>query len=440
MKYKKIPFLLLFFLLLFSRAQAQKTDFGNPTLTHYLNDDKTRFIQFSGYVEFWARYIQLNPGSLINSEHVDHVSDLSIRRIRAKVTMKPTEKLMLVLQMGPSNVNITTKQNTYMDLLDAHAEYQMNKYFNIGGGRSTWMGLSRFSTGPAATLLYDMPAFATGNAGLTDVTIRTLNLYAKGQIGKLDYRIVAANPYTDGPTAVKMGSAVFNTNSPHKLYSAYFKWQFLDKESNLTPFSPGTYLGKKSVFNLGIGGQFLKNALWHESNDGATHLDNMQNVAVDVFYDAPLNREKGTSVSWYAVALRNDYGPDYLRMVGTNNPASGVDAALASYNGAGNAYPLVGTGNTFYTQLGGTLPYFNKEQKRVQLLPAASVQYSRFDQLADPMIVYDAGVSLLLNGHSSKFTFDAQSRPIYSNPTTDQQASVTERKMTYLLKYRVDFN
>ncbi|WP_316777416.1 hypothetical protein [Pedobacter antarcticus] len=429
-------------LLLFTgivEVNAQTNDFDNPTLIHYFNPQKSRYIQFSGYAEIWARYGRLNPGSLVNNEQKDALSDLSLRRIRAKMTYKPTENLMMVLQAGPSNVNVNAKSNTYMDLLDAYAEYKFNKYISIGGGRSTWRGLTRFSTGPMATLLYDMPAFATANAGVTDVTVRMMSIYAKGAVGNFDYRVAIADPYTDAGSAAKLDKAVFNTNATNKLFTGYVKYQFLDKENNSTPFSPGTYLGKKKVLNIGVGAEYLKDALWHLDAAKQTHLDNMESFATDVFYDTPIDKRAGTSFSFYGMAMHNNYGPNYLRMVGTNNPATGVDPTMASLNGAGNAYPVTGTGNTFYVQAGGTLPYFNKEKKGMQLLPAASVQYSKFDALNDPAVIYDAGVSLLFNGHSSKLTFDAQSRPIY-NTDAANEAVVTDRKWTFLLKYRIDFN
>lgn len=83
-----------------------------------------------------------------------------------------------------------------------------------------------------------------------------------------------------------------------------------------------------------------------------------------MFYDTPINRERGTSFSAYAVALKNDYGPNYTRNIGTNNPATGVNADISLFNGSGNAYPVVGTGNTYYAQIGGTLPYFDQEKTR----------------------------------------------------------------------------
>jgi len=441
MTLRKLSFLFLLGALCMFKGSAQTTDFKNPALKYYLNDEKTRFIQFSGYMEFWARYTELNPGSKINDDRQNSSYDFSIRRIRAKMTMRPTDNLTVVLQMGPSSVNVNSKSSTYMDLLDAYAEYKFNNYISVGGGRSTWTGLSRFSTGPQATLLYDMPAFATANAGSTDVVIRKLGVYVKGQVGRLDYRVAVSDPYTDASSAPKLNQAVFNTDAAHQLVSGYFKWQFMDKESNDIPFSPGTYLGKKSVFNIGVGAEFMDDALWHTNSAGQNVHDNMVNLAVDAFYDVPVNKDRGTSFSAYAIAMRNDYGPNYVKVIGTNNPASGVDATAGTFSGAGNAYPLMGTGNTYYAQVGGTLPYFNKDKNTMQLLPAASVQYSKFDALADAMVVYDAGVSLLFNGHSSKLTFDAQRRPVFgSTEGANLEPSVSGHKMMYLLKYRIDFN
>lgn len=440
MKYK----LQLLTAVLFLTAQLHGYAQDKPEdsrLNYYLTKDHKRFVKVSGYMELWARYTNMNPGTLINNSLVKGSSDLSMRRLRIKATIQATDKFLVIVQMGPSNVNANAKSNTYMDLLDAYGEYKFNDYIALGGGRSTWRGLSRFSTGPMATLLYDMPAFATANAGISDVTVRMFSLYAKGDIGKFDYRIAVADPYTDAEAAPKLNQSVFNTGSPSKLFSGYFKWAFLDKESNVTPFMAGTYLGKKNVLTIGVGGEFQKNALWHTTSNQDTVQSNMKNLAADIFYDAPLNSKKGTSLSIYGMAMKSDYGKNYLRMIGTNNPGTGVNSSLASYNGAGNAYPVVGTGYTYYLQVGGTLPYFNQKKKGAQLMPAASVQYSRFEKLADPMVAVDAGVSLLLHGHASKFTFDVQSRPIYDAPADAySKANYAERKLTYLLKYRVDFN
>nr|WP_315396169.1 hypothetical protein [uncultured Sphingobacterium sp.] len=420
-------------------SNAQTNDFGNPKLIHYLNKEHTRYVSFSGYAELWARYTQLNPGSLVNNEQVGSVSDLSLRRIRAKMTYKPTENLYFVLQMGPTNVNVNSKNNTYMDLLDAYAEYSFSPKLAIGAGRSTWRGLSRFTTGPQATLLYDLPLYATSNTGITDMTVREMSAYIKGQLGRFDYRLVLADPYTATTADPALNVAKFSKNEARKDISGYFRYAFFDKENNETPFNAGTYVGKKKVLSVGGGFEYMHNALWHLDADKAIQNDDMKSVALDVFYDAPVNKEKGTSISAYAMAMHNDYGPNYIRFSGTNNPATGIVAANASLNGSGNALPTAGTGNTFYAQIGGTLPYFSRNNHNLQLQPAVSVQFANYNALKDNSAIYDAGISLLFHGNSSRLTFDAQNRPIY-NSNAVNESLVTDHKWAFILKYRIDFN
>lgn len=439
-KYLKIAVILVSVVNIFSKVEAQKkNDFNNPVLTHYLNDDHSRYISFSGYAELWARYAQLNPGSLINNEAKSEVSDLSLRRVRVKMTYKPTEKLMFVLQGGTTNVNMNAKASNYFDLLDAYAEYSFNDKIAFGAGRSTWRGLSRFSTGPLNTLLYDLPAYATSNAGATDYTVRELGAYIKGQLGKFDYRLVVADPYTMSTSDPKVNVASFSKNSPNKDFSGYFRYAFLDKENISTPFNSGTYVGKKNVLSLGAGFDYIHDAMWHQDINKNTINDDMKSFAVDLFYDAPLNKEKGTSISAYGMAMHNDYGPNYVRYVGTNNPATSVDVTQASLNGAGNAMPVIGTGNTYYVQLGGTLPYLNKEKKNLQLQPAVGMQLSNLKGLHDNAVIYDAGISLLMNGMSSRLTFDAQNRSVFTGDPS-HNAVVSDRQWQFVLKYRIDFN
>lgn len=438
--YLKIGLCLMLLTGAINNVSAQKkNEFGNPTLTKYLNDEKTRSISFSGYTEIWARYVELNPGSLVNGEQVNSISDLSLRRVRAKMAYQPTEKLTFILQGGLTNVNVASKTTPAFELLDAYAEYKFNDIISAGAGRSTWRGLSRFTTGPLNTLLYDLPSYATANAGISDETVRQLSIYAKGQIGKFDYRLVIADPYTNTSADPKENLATFSKTHPNKDYSGYFKYEFFETENNSSPFHSGTYSGKKKVLALGAGFEYTHNALWHLDQTGTTINDDEKSFAVDLFYDTPINKATGTSFSAYAMAMNNDYGPNYTRYSGVSNPASGVNASVSSLNGAGNASPVIGTGNTYYVQIGGTLPYFNKAKNNMQLQPAGSVMLSDLDGLHDKALTYDAGISLLMNGMSSRLTFDAQNRPIYALNNAGQ-ADVSDRKWQYVLKYRIDFN
>ena len=80
---------------------------------------------------------------------------------------------MFVLQGGTTNVNVNAKGSNYFDLLDAYAEYAFNDKIAFGAGRSTWRGLSRFTTGPLNTL-FIRPA------GLCNLQCRDYGLYREG--------------------------------------------------------------------------------------------------------------------------------------------------------------------------------------------------------------------------------------------------------------------
>jgi hypothetical protein len=417
---------------------AQKKEPPADPLTVYLNKEKTRYVKFGGYLQIWLRNTQLNPGSKINESQVGSVTDISLRRVRLKVVAMPVEKLLLVFQIGPTNVNNLSKTESYMDFLDGYADYKINNYISVGGGRSTWTGLSRYATGYTKTLLYETPLINLGGVNRTDNTQRKLSLFVKGQVGKLDYRFAYANPYNTTPASPIENVAVFNNKMIKPNYSGYIKYQFLDKESNMMAQLPGAYLGQKKVLNIGAGFELQQDALWHK-NSRDTVLDNIKQFAVDLFYDTPVNAAKGTAFTFYSVYHHHDFGPNYTRILAIDNPANGIEASKASFNGSGNGYPVIGTGKSLTIQTGFLLPYFNQKKRGAQLLPAAGIQYSKFDRLNDPMVTYDAGVSLLLNGHASKFVFNAQSRPVFTNQANGEIKS-TSRKMMYVLMYHISLD
>jgi hypothetical protein len=407
-----------------------------PAMAFHFNKEKTKYVQFSGYLQIWARYTELNPGSLVNGSSLNSIADLSLRRGRLKIVVAPLEKTIVVFQLGPTNVNNLSKGETYMDLLDAYVDYKFSSYLSVGAGRSAWMGLSRYATGYAKTLMYETPLINLGDVSRTDINQRKLSIFVKGQAGRLDYRAAIASPYNLSPSAPQKDVAVFTNQVSRPNVSAYAKWQFLEKESNVMAQCPGTYLGKKKVFAVGIGAEYQKDAMWHINQQGDTLHDKMFNIAADVFYDAPLNPDNGTALTVYGSFHKISMGPKYTRILAIDNPATGIDSKTASFNGTGNGYPVFGTGNTFSVQAGLLLPYFFKHKNGPRLLPAAAIQYSKLDRLEDPMITYDLGLSLLLNGHSSKFVFNMQSRPIYTT-TNEGALKVTDRKKMFVLMYHI---
>jgi hypothetical protein len=270
---------------------------------------------------------------------------------------------------------------------------------------------------------------------VNDQFVRKFSVYAKGKLGKLDYRLAITNPMSvknsDVQPAEIAQNSLFSSEPGKVQWQGYFMYQFLGKESNLTPYNVGTYLGKKRVFNIGAGFIAQPDAMWHLSDNGndtvRTHLNLL---AVDVFYDAPLHAEKGNALTVYASFSSNDYGKNYVRNVGVMNPANGTNAE-GSFNGAGNAFPMIGTGNTFYAQAG----YLFKKDllgNLGTLQPYAASQYSKFDLLSDPMLMYEAGLNWIIEGHRSKLSLNYQNRPVFIQNNAGDYISDTRKQMVVL--------
>src|ERR1043166_8050267 len=98
-------------------------------------------------------------------------------------------------------------------------------------------------------------------------------------------------------------------------------YQFLDEESNFGPGVVGSYLGKKRVFNIGAGFNYQEKAMFNlADNKKDTVYNPILLIAIDVFYDAPINREKGTAVNFYGGYFNYNFGPGYIRNIASINP------------------------------------------------------------------------------------------------------------------------
>jgi hypothetical protein len=92
----------------------------------------------------------------------------------------------------------------------------------------------------------------------------------KASIAKLDYRVSVNHPFnTDDSSSLYRRDEAGNLVNPNRAfniaadtlaYAGYFEWQFWDQESNLLPYKTSTWLGERSVFNLGAGFYFHPHA------------------------------------------------------------------------------------------------------------------------------------------------------------------------------------
>ncbi len=475
------------------------------------NEDGSNYARINFTGQLWLMDNQNNPGTQINGLTQNNSYQVAMRRTRLTVSAQVTDKVFIFGQIGSDGISsMTGGRNVPLQMLDMTVEYKLlGKWLTMGGGLSGWDGLSRYSNPSVPSILgLDMPLYQQATSQNTDNTVRMPGIYAKGKIGKLDYRVAVNIPYptTTGTawsptlsvssytTSVAQNpqfnatTSNFATNRVEPQIQGYFMYQFLDQESNQTPGTVGSYLGQKRVFNIGAGFRYQQSAMWtanynpisnaagtvtsYSMGAGDTARHSMLLWNVDVFYDAPINKDKGTALTVYAAYSNFDFGNNYIRYnnplntatgvtanpvagVGTNTvtggfrpnastfiPYGGTAAANATNGtgtaGAGNQYPMIGTGSVAYVQAGYLLPKF---KNGTQFQPYGQFMYANYQALKDPMILWDLGVNYLIKGHNSKFSFDYQSRPVYNISTSDYQIHEVKsaRRGMMVLQYQISF-
>jgi hypothetical protein len=414
-----------------------------------LNEDGSHYIKATFLNQIWFRGNQSNPGTQVLSVPTANTFDIGLRRTRFQLYGTLTDHVQFYFQLGQNNFNFQAQNggNRKMQFFvhDALGEYRVKKGSDIlylGGGLTITNGLSRFSQPSIGTIMtMDVPVFAQATVDQTDEFSRKLSMYARGQLGHLDYRLIMSDPFpinTNGSSSLggaipvnpltnvtypTSTNAAFAQAGHHKQYQGFFMWNFFDKESHVTPYMTGTYLGKKKVLNLEGGFITQKNALWSYNGEvptvagpANTTYHNMNLWSVAVFYDTPLNTEKGTALNAYLGYFHTDYGKGYLRYNGIMNPATNnSDPGLTTLGSYGNAFPMFGTGNVIYGQFGYLLRQDLFGEGNGTLMPYVTVQSAKYsDRINGQMTVYNAGCNWFIKGHTSKFTLDFQERPTYS--------------------------
>lgn len=413
---KKIFFLFTFFPSLI---------WGQEVLRRNLSEDGETYIKASVATTFWARYYNANPNTTINGTSVSRVTDISLRRLRIGLQGQITPKLFFYGLFGGNNYNFNSNKTDRIGILDLYAEYQFIPEFSIGAGKFGWGSSRNSMRGSGSMMGLDSPSFALFTVNMNDDNARSWGGFAKGQIQNLSYVLTIKNPLTT-TIAEKEGVVGYAKRAPYKQYSAHLKYDFWERESNKTPYTTGTYIGAKKVLNLSVGGVYQKEMM-SELQGGHPKYYDYKNFSTEIFLDTPLS-EKNNALTLNLGYYHTDFGRDYVRNVGNNNVA-GV-SSQEYFNGGGTAYPIIGTGNTFFF-LGGYL--FGKcEQFTTRIQPNLSIQYSKFNGLKDAMIAYELGANLFFKGHSNKLSFCYQNRPIYN-----QQKEVSSRKGAFIIQYHI---
>ncbi len=453
-------------------ALAQGTDNYGAGLKINLDTTGKKFVRFLTWHQVWLRHNDNNPGSTVNGENSSSQWDMGLRRSRFLVYAQINPNFLILTHFGINNANQvsggaagqgasgTDGKKPQLFLHDAWVEHKVYKdNLSIGAGLHYWQGPSRMSSASTLNFLaYDANIFNWQNIEATDQFARQYGIFIKGKLLKskrIDYRASVNFPFalakggaltTLDTTAAKNGvqiAAYRGGGMPKNAYQAYVQYQFLDIESNLLPFTVGTYLGTKKVFNIGAGLYYNADAMWSaKQNTGTgkwdTILHNQLFISGDVFVDLPFKfKNKDMAWTFYGMVNHFDMGPNYVRNIAIDNPTNGTVASLVKFNGGGNATPTTGTGKIYYAQTGLLLPKMGNLGK---LQPYAAINYSKFDRIKDAVITPDFGVNWFLNGHSAKITLNYRLRPVfkYDDPTKKyNDVSFDSRKGELTLQFQI---
>jgi hypothetical protein len=444
--------ILLLFMLAVSAASAQNNDSvpDKTALKFNISRDGSRYFQVTFLNQVWLRWNESNSGTVRFSQPAPSTFDIGLRRTRIQMFGQITDRAFIYFQFGQNNFNnaynLSSNRKYAAFFHDAVCEYRVSRgnQLKVGAGLTVLNGLSRFSQPSVGTIMtLDVPVFLQTTVDQTDQFDRRPSVYVRGQLGRLDYRLYLADPFpvnSNGATApaISVNSSFVNaasaTNGFEKQYGGYLSFNLLEKESHITPYMAGTYLGKKRIWNVAVGSIYQKNATWRLKADGVdTAYSDMLHVGVETFVDMPVHGA-ASAVNICAAYYYTGYGKNYMRYNGIMNPATGSSAtSLVQPAAYGNAFPMFGTGTVAYFQAGALF-----KTGKTGLMPFISGEFADYEALQHKgMLVCDAGVSWLISGHSAKLSLDYQNRPQF----TLQEGIVREnaRRSCIILQYQISF-
>ncbi|ALW86238.1 hypothetical protein AUC43_14775 [Hymenobacter sedentarius] len=446
-------------------APAKPAAYG-PGMKVNISPDGSKYLRFMIWTQVYARYNENNTGTLRapNTPKASQV-DFGIRRSRMVILAQLNPRFLIYTHFGINNqngvsggVNATTDgKKPQLFIHEAVTEYRVNKYLNLGAGIHYYNGISRLSSASTTSIMaMDLPLTNFPTIDALDQFARWIGVYAKGRVGKVDYRFSMSDPFlTNLPTnptyvvgGVQTGNplglgtttggintgtntAQYNPQNTHHVYQGYVSYNFLEPEANLLPYTQGTYLGTKRVLSVGGGFMYNKDGMYSRPTSSSVALSSLtpgsdlyaavpttkhdiKLFGADVFYDVPLDTTSRTAITLYGVYYNFNFGPNYTRFVGPENPGYGASATR------GNAIPQSGTGSAEYLEAGYLLPK-NTLGPKARLQPYVAYLHSNYEGLRESngdtkgVNVYDAGVNLLLDGHNAKVTLNYRARPDFTN-------------------------
>ncbi|MEM1215211.1 MAG: porin [Bacteroidota bacterium] len=373
-------------------GQAQsEVDHSYKPLTLKLNESGSKYLRFIMWHQLWA-----TTSNLSQDDSKLQITP-SIRRSRVLAFAQISPKFLILTHFGLNGLtpgNMTSLGNNgdspQLFLHGAWGEVMLNENLYVGAGLHYWKGMTRLanqSTLNFMTLDQSRPFTAWHSLGVSDQFARHLGVYAKGAIGKFDYRVALNSPIRNTlsggadrglKTAGWTYTGVSNLNDDsdptgNAIIEGYFRYNFWDKESTKLPYAVGTYLGKKKVFGIGAGFFAHPNGMYNtETNEHG----NVGHFAVDAFLDTPVGGV-GNAINAYASFSSYNYQENYVSR-------------------------WAGTGTSLYGQFG----YFVKSAK---IMPYAAFATGNYDGYDEPVNTLDIGMNYFINGHHAKVTLEYHS-------------------------------
>ena len=406
-----------------------------PNLKIYLSEDKSSYAGMLMVNQIWTRYIMNNPDKNGVEQYGDF--DIGIRRSRLIFYTGLMDRVFIYTQIGYDGQTYQTKQTPAINLYNAQTEFIISKdKFHLGFGLNTWNGISRYSNNKLLEfLVVDNPGFAYPVGGTFDRFGRQLGIYAKGALGKFDYRISLVKPFEYGIDSISTPVTTERINENFAV-KGYFEWQFFDKENTLFPYMTMNNLGRAKMLNVGAGFYYHPEAMLVEAGKDLSTVDpflaawlistgNEQVLAdyadyypsqvsdiflaaIDVFVDMPT--KNNGAITSYLGYYYNFFGTNYLRSMAKMN-VSKMAAEIALPQGTGNSEWEVGTGHIIRAEFGYMLPGHGLKNR---FQPYGAATFKKFEALDEASMQFDAGINWLMYGHNIKWTLQYSSRPIYT--------------------------
>lgn len=387
---------LLFFFLFLAIGHTQEVEDTPAEKFPYkplkLNIDK----EGKAYIRFIIWHQQWFVTNNLAREETDLRVSTQVRRSRVLAYAQVHPRFLILTHFGLNNLtpeNLTSLGNNgdapQLFLHDAWVEFKAtnNEAIYLGGGLHYWKGLTRLanqSTLNFMTLDNTRPFVHWHSLAVTDQFARHLGAYAKGRLGKFDYRIAWNNAGRNGiqrdfafGRGIQTDSLVYNgwtqendgNTAGNSIIEGYFRYNFWDEESIKLPYQVGTYLGKKRVFGIGAGFFAHPSGVFNYTSD---QHESVFHFALDAFLDLPIGAN--SCLNAYAAYMNFNYGPDF-------------------------ASRWAATGNVFYGQVGYKLGKTN-------FMPYVAYQLGAYDGFEDNINALDIGLNYFVLGHHAKLTLE----------------------------------